>query len=50
MLKIPAVYGRDISTAKLTHFSRQFLPASLLDFSAGFFQRSVVDESGMIRI
>jgi hypothetical protein len=34
MLKISAVYGRDISTAKLTHISRQFLPASLLDFSA----------------
>jgi hypothetical protein len=35
MLKIPAVYDKDIALAKLTDISHQFLPASLLGISAG---------------
>jgi hypothetical protein len=48
MLKIPTEYDRDTSPVKLTDFCASFSPASLLDVSAGVFQRDLVDESGMI--
>jgi hypothetical protein len=49
MLKIPAEYERDISSAKVTAFSRHFPPDSLLGVAAGVCQRDLVDEWGMIR-
>jgi hypothetical protein len=51
MLKIPAEYDRDTSSAKLTDFFAKFLPASLLGAAAaaGVCQRTLVDKSGMIR-
>jgi hypothetical protein len=49
MLKIPAEYERDTSSAKFTAISYQISPASTLDASAGFCQRALVDELGMIR-
>jgi hypothetical protein len=47
--KIPAKYERNISSAKFTAISRKFSPDSLLEVSAGIFQRAQVDESGIIR-
>jgi hypothetical protein len=47
-LKIPAKYDRDTSSAKFTAIFRQVLPASLPDVCAGYFQRALADESGMI--
>jgi hypothetical protein len=49
MLKNPAEYERDTSSAKFTDISSQFLPASLLDVSAGICHKTVVDETGIIR-
>jgi hypothetical protein len=57
MLKNPAEYEIDISSAKLTAISsakltaipRQVFPDSLLGVSAGTCERALVDESGMIR-
>jgi hypothetical protein len=49
MLKNPESMKRDSSEAKFTVISRQVSPASLLGVSAGYCQRAVVDESGMIR-
>jgi hypothetical protein len=43
MLKIPAEYDRNVSSAK-------FLPASLLGVSTGICQIALVGDSGMIRI
>jgi hypothetical protein len=40
---------RDTSEAKFTVISRHVSPASLLVVSVGYFQRTLVDESGKIR-
>jgi hypothetical protein len=48
MLKIPAEYEIDISSAKFTDISRQVSLDSLVVVSAGTCQRSLLDESGMI--
>jgi hypothetical protein len=48
MLKIPAEYERDISSAKFTDISRHVSPDSLVVFSAGICHRPLLDESGMI--
>jgi hypothetical protein len=50
MLKSPAEYDRETSSAKFTDISRPVSPASLLGVCAGNCQRALVDESGMIRI
>jgi hypothetical protein len=44
MLKIPAEFSRDTSSAKLKDFFTRFLPASLLGVCAGICQRALVDE------
>jgi hypothetical protein len=49
MLKNPAKYERDISSAKFTATSRQDSPHSLLSVSADNCQGALVDESGMVR-
>jgi hypothetical protein len=49
MLKIPAEYDSDTSSAKFTDISHQISPASLLDVWAGYCQTALVSESGMIR-
>jgi hypothetical protein len=48
MLKIPAEYEGDISSAKFTANSRKVSADSLLGVSAGYCQRALVDKSGMI--
>jgi hypothetical protein len=47
ILKIPAQYDRDTTSAKFKDMSRH-LPASLLGVSACIFQTSLVGESEMI--
>jgi hypothetical protein len=42
VLKNPAEYERDISSAKFTAISRQLSPESLHGISAGIFQRALV--------
>jgi hypothetical protein len=49
MLKNPAEYDRNTSSAKLTTISHQVSPVLLPDVSAGYCLRALVDESGMIR-
>jgi hypothetical protein len=49
MLKIPAEYDRNTSSAKLTDISLEFLPAPLLHIFAGISQRALVAELEMIR-
>jgi hypothetical protein len=48
MLNNPAEYERGTSQAKFIVIARQVPPASLLDFSAGYCQRALVDESRVI--
>jgi len=50
MLKIPAEYERDTSSPKYTAIFRQVSSPLLLGVSAGYCQRALVDESGMITI
>jgi hypothetical protein len=49
MLKNPAGTRRDTLWAKFTAISCQVSPALLLDVSAGYCQRTLVNVSGMIR-
>jgi hypothetical protein len=49
MLIIPEEYDRDTSPINERAFLAKLLPASLLDVSAGIFQRALMDESGIIR-
>jgi hypothetical protein len=49
MLKNPAEYERDTSSAKFTTILVKLLPTSLLGVSAGYYQTALVEESGMIR-
>jgi hypothetical protein len=49
MLNNPGEYERCTSSAKFSAFFDKFIPASLLDVSAAYWQRGLVDESGMIR-
>jgi hypothetical protein len=48
MLKKPTEYERDIPSKKFT-ISRQVSPNLLLGGSAGICQRTLVDESGVIK-
>jgi hypothetical protein len=48
MIKIPAEYEREISSAKFTAMSRQVSPDSQLGISVGICQRALVDESGFL--
>jgi hypothetical protein len=48
MLKNSADYEKYTSFAKFTSISRQISSASVLGVSAGYCQRALVDESGMI--
>jgi hypothetical protein len=47
MLKNPTGMNRDTLEAKFTTTSCQVSHASLPDVSAGYYQRALVDESGM---
>jgi hypothetical protein len=49
MLKNPAEYEIGTSSAKFTDISHQGFPALLQGGCAGYCQRALVDESGMIR-
>jgi hypothetical protein len=49
VLKIPAEYDKDTSSAKLTDFFAKLLLASQLVMCVGICQRAVVDESGSSR-
>jgi hypothetical protein len=49
MLKKPAQYERDTSSANSRISLVKFLPASLIDASAGSCLRPLVNESGMTR-
>jgi hypothetical protein len=49
MLKFPAEYDRDTSSAKFRAISRQIYFPLLPVVSAGYCQRALVDESGTIR-
>jgi hypothetical protein len=49
MLKNPAEYERDISSAKFTTNSQHISPNRLLGVSAGHSQGALVNEMGMIR-
>jgi hypothetical protein len=49
MLKNPAEYERDTSSAKFTDILAKFFHALLLGVSADFCQIALMDESGMIR-
>jgi hypothetical protein len=49
MLKIHAEYDRDTSSAKFRAISRQIYFPSLPVVSAGYCQRTLVDESGTTR-
>jgi hypothetical protein len=49
MLKNPAEYEREISSAKFTATYHQVSPDLLLGVSAGICQTALVDESGIIR-
>jgi hypothetical protein len=48
-VKEPAEYDRDTSLVKTTAVSRQMSHALLVAASADYYQRSLMDESGMIR-
>jgi hypothetical protein len=48
MFKNPAEYERDTSSAKFMAVSCQVSPALLPNVYAGYCQRALVDESGMI--
>jgi hypothetical protein len=48
MLKKPAEYERNVSSAKFATISRQVSPDSLLGVYAGICQRALVDKSGII--
>jgi hypothetical protein len=48
MLKKPAEYERDTSSAKYMVISRKDSTDSLIGIPAGYFQRALVDESGII--
>jgi hypothetical protein len=49
MLRNPTYVKRDVSYAEFTPFPNTFTPASLSYVSAGYFQRSLMDESGVTR-
>jgi hypothetical protein len=49
MLKNPAQYESDTSWTKFTVISRQVSPVSALGVSAGYCQRAMLDELGVIR-
>jgi hypothetical protein len=49
MLKTPVKHERDISSAENIAIACQVSLDSLLDVSAGIFQRALVVESGMVR-
>jgi hypothetical protein len=48
MLKNIAEYERDTSSVKFTYISRQVFPGLLPGVTAGYCQRVLVDEPGMI--
>jgi hypothetical protein len=49
MLKNPAEYERDTSSANSRTLLAKFIPASLLGIPASICQRALANESGMIR-